>query len=160
LEVVGARIFNLIGPGLPTSQAFGAFAAGLCARDPDPLTLSVGDLDSRRDFVDVRDVARALTALATLGQPGLVYHVGTGCSHRVGDGLDRLIHLSGRAVNVVVRPDQVGMRGPIDSRADIRRIVEHTGWRPEISWEQSLEDLWSEASARLRLPLTGVVGPV
>jgi nucleoside-diphosphate-sugar epimerase len=160
LEVVVARIFNPIGPGLAATQAFGRFAAGLRAHDPDPLTLIAGDLDSRRDFIDVRDVARALIALATLGRPGLVYHVGTGCSHRVGDGLERLIRLSGRAVHVESRPEPVGARGPIDSRADIRRIVEHTGWRPQISWDQSLEDLWDDAGARPRLPLTGAVGPV
>src|SRR4051794_28560500 len=126
LEVIAARIFNPIGPGLPTSQAFGRFAVRLAEPGPDPLRLTVGDLDGRRDFVDVRDVARALIALADQGRPGRVYHVGSGRSHRVGDGLDRLIHLSGRQVEV--GPEVVaGLgRGPSDSRADIGRIVAET----------------------------------
>jgi GDP-4-dehydro-6-deoxy-D-mannose reductase len=88
-------------------------------------------------------VARALIALAVRGRPGLVYHVGTGRSRRVGDGLEHLIRLSGRDVVVEVDPARAARRGPVDSRADIRRIEAHTGWRPEISWEQSLADLWA-----------------
>ena len=64
LEVITARIFNPIGPGLPRTQAFGRFAALLAEPGPDPLRLTVGDLDARRDFIDVRDVARALLSLA------------------------------------------------------------------------------------------------
>jgi GDP-4-dehydro-6-deoxy-D-mannose reductase len=147
LEVVVARIFNPIGPGVPRSQAFGRFAATLAEPGPDPLRLVVGDLDGRRDFVDVRDVASALLALAERGEAGAIYHVGTGQSHRVGDGLDYLVGLSGRKVHVEVSPEVARDRGagPTDSRADIRRIVAATGWRPRVDWHRSLEDLWQAA---------------
>ncbi|MHC5540304.1 NAD-dependent epimerase/dehydratase family protein [Singulisphaera rosea] len=151
LEVMIGRVFNPIGPGIPTSQALGRFAAQLLGATL--LRMEVGRLDARRDFVDVRDVARALVALAMNGRPGLVYHVGTGHSHAVGEGLDRLIALGGRSVEVIVDPKAAGRAGPDDSRADITRIVEHTGWQPAIAWEQSLADLWKDA--RRRLALTG-----
>src|SRR5207249_1819819 len=99
-------------------------------------------------FVDVRDAAEAMVLLALRGRPAQVYHVGTGRSHRVGDGLERLIRLSGRAVQVESRPPRVEGRGPSDSRADTRKIAAHTGWAPRIPWEQSLADLWSEAVGR------------
>ncbi len=153
LEVVIARVFNPIGPGQPATQAFGRFAARLLSAEPGPMT--VGDLEGRRDFIDVRDVARALVALALSGRPGRVYHVGTGQSHRVRDGLDRLIRSSGRAMEVRVDPGLAGAPGPRDSRADIQRIVTDTGWRPQIEWERSLGDLWRAAEAQARLPLTG-----
>ncbi len=146
LEVMAARIFNPIGPGQPPTQALGRFAVRLAEGPPMPLT--VGDLDVRRDFIDVRDVARALIALAERGRAGLVYHVGTGQSRRVGEGLDYLIRLSGRAVEVKADPRAAQIAGPRDSRTDIRRIVTHTGWRPEGVWEQSLADLWDEARSR------------
>ncbi len=154
LEVVVARVFNPIGPGLPASQALGRFARALAGGD-GALTLTVGDLDARRDFVDVRDVADALVALAARGEPGRVYHVGTGRSHRVGDGLDRLIALSGRRVAVEVDPAFGRPTGPNDSRADIRRITAEVGWSPRISWNQSLADLW--ASVQPGLGLTGAI---
>jgi GDP-4-dehydro-6-deoxy-D-mannose reductase len=161
LEVVVARIFNPIGPGLPTSQAFGRFAALLSEPGPDPLRLAVGPLDDRRDFIDVRDVARALIALGEAGEPGTLYHVGTGESHRVGDGLDQLIRLSGRSVVLDASPVAAcGGVGSPDSRADITRIRAATGWRPEVSWARSLADLWAEArpdalGQQPRLSLTG-----
>jgi nucleoside-diphosphate-sugar epimerase len=153
LEVVVARVFNPIGPGLPPSQALGRFAEEL-AKGSGPIRLAVGDLEMRRDFIDARDVARALIALAELGQPGRVYNVGTGRSQRVGDGLDRLIALSGREVRVEVDPARLRSPGPADSRADVGRIERETGWSAEIPWERSLEDLWEYALARARMGLT------
>jgi GDP-4-dehydro-6-deoxy-D-mannose reductase len=145
LEVMVARVFNPIGPGTPASQALGRFASSLAEHTQGPLDLAVGDLDSRRDFIDVRDVARGMVELALRGRPGLVYHVGTGRSQRVGDGLDRLAQLSGHSIRVSVDSALYRRRGPTDSRADIDRITTHTSWRPLISWEQSLVDLWSSA---------------
>ena len=147
LEVVVARIFNPIGPGLPTSQALGRFARTLAAGD-GPLTLTVGDLAARRDFVDARDVTEALVALAGRGDPGRVYHVGTGQSHRVGAGLDPLIALSGRAVTIAADPTFPRPTGPTDSRADIARIKAEVGWSPRITWDQSLADLWASVAQR------------
>jgi GDP-4-dehydro-6-deoxy-D-mannose reductase len=145
-EVVVARVFNPVGPGLPETQAFGRFAASLREPGPDPLPLVVGDLNTRRDFIDVRDVARAMLALAQRGEAGLVYHVGTGQSRRVGDGLDFLRELSGRTVQIKIDHSLGNPRGPADSRADITRIVAHTAWRPRISWQESLTDLWRETA--------------
>src|SRR5262249_36313980 len=123
----------------------GQFASRLAEPGQDTVELSVGDLNSRRDFIDVRDVARAMLVLARQGRPGLVYHVGTGRSQRVGDGLERLVRLSGRAVRLSVDPVVYNRRGPVDSIADIERVTTHTSWRPQISWEESLKDLWTTA---------------
>jgi nucleoside-diphosphate-sugar epimerase len=150
LEVMVARVFNPIGPGTPTTQAFGRFADRLTDPDADPLNLMVGDLDARRDFIDVRDVARAMVALAMDGQPRHVYNVCTGHSRSVCEGLERLIQLSGRTVRVSIDAQLQGRRGPVDSRGDIDRIKNHTGWEPLIPWEQSLDDLWREVEARKR----------
>ena len=129
LEVVVGRVFNPIGPGQPSNQAFGRFAARLAeARDA---TLVVGDVEGRRDFIDVRDVARALIALAERGQAGQVYNIGTSRSQRIRDGLDHLIRKSGREVAIKVESGAILSTGPRDSRADIDRIVSDTGWRPE-----------------------------
>jgi GDP-4-dehydro-6-deoxy-D-mannose reductase len=147
------RVFNPIGPGLPPSQALGRFAS-LLAEATGPVHLAVGDLDARRDFVDVRDIASGLFGLALRGRPGEVYHLGTGQSHAVREGLDRLIALSGREVTIEVDPNLARSRGPSDSRADIRKVVEEVGWSPRIAWEQSLADLWLAASEAALAGLT------
>jgi nucleoside-diphosphate-sugar epimerase len=139
LHVIIARIFNPIGPGMPASLVFGRLARELTG--PEPIRLKFGGLEVRRDFIDVRDVAQALLALAQHAGPGLVYHVGTGRSRSIGEGLTHLIARSGR--EVIFEPDSFEARGPIDSRADIGRISAETAWRPSISFEQSLDDLWT-----------------
>lgn len=143
LSVMIGRIFNMIGPGLPTSQAFGRFASDLA--NPDLDTIRAGDLDARRDFVDVRDAAEALIALAIDGTPGAVYHVGTGQSRSIGEGLHELIRLSGRNVQVEDVPCR---RGPSDSRADISKLSREVGWTPRFAWERTMIDLWIEVLRR------------
>jgi nucleoside-diphosphate-sugar epimerase len=143
IEAIVARLFNPIGPGVPEDQSLGRFAM-LLRNSEGPATLHVGSLIPRRDFIDVRDVAEALHALALRARPGL-YHVGTGQSRSVGEGLETLIRLSGREVQVEVNPTRPS--GPADSRADIRLIQAETGWSPRISFEQSLADLWASAKS-------------
>ena len=91
-----------------------------------------------------------MISLASQGHAGLAYNVGTGRSRGVGEGLARLIERSGRAVRVSVDAALKSRRGPADSRANIDRILSHTDWRPSISWEQSIDDLWNEVDARKR----------
>ncbi|CAN5828650.1 GDP-mannose 4,6-dehydratase [soil metagenome] len=150
LEAVVGRIFNPIGPGMPSGQVFGRFAAELARPGLDPLRLSVGDLDARRDFIDARDVASALIALARSGRPGRVYNIGNGHSQRVGEGLNHLIRLSGRRVLVETDASWNG-HGPTDSRADIGCLVYETGWSPRFAFEQSLADLWRSSQTALTL---------
>jgi GDP-4-dehydro-6-deoxy-D-mannose reductase len=152
LEVCVARVFNPIGPGLPESQALGRFAAVLASSPTDHVELTVGDLTPRRDFIDVRDVAEAIIALMVGGVPGRLYHVGTGRSRAIAEGLRGLAALS--RSNVVTRFDPALARrtGPSDSRADISRIRSEVGWSPVIPWEQSLLDLWNDSVLRLTAP--------
>lgn len=148
VDVRVARVFNVIGPGTPDGQAFGRFASQLLSPGPDPLPMVVGRLDARRDFIDVRDAARAMVALALQGRGGRVYHVGTGHSRTVQEGLDALVQLSGRSVRICVDPRLSSPKEPDDSRARIDRIVSETGWQPTIPFQQTLNDLWNHARDR------------
>ncbi len=147
LEVSVARIFNVTGPGAPATQALGRFAACLAAPGA-AAALQVGDLAARRDFVDVRDVARAVVAIAERGSPGRLYHVGSGTSRSVGSALERLIELSGRDVQLELHQG-LSRNGPADSCADITRIVGETGWKPQIDFDTTLRDLWTGTLDRL-----------
>ena len=92
------------------------------------------------------------------GRAGLVYHVGTGRSRRVGDGLDRLVRLSGRTVKVKVDPALLKVAaGPPTLAPTSTASSRHTGWHPTISWEQSLDGLVDATQSRAarRLSPTG-----
>jgi len=144
VDPVVGRIFNPIGPGQPASQVFGRYARAFRAAGPqrsEPWIIA--GLSSRRDFVDARDAAKALIALGRNGRGRQIYHIGAGKSRSVGEGLEILGNLAGCRAPIVEDRAEVS-RGPRDSVADIRRIVDLTGWCPVVDFRTSLEDLWNE----------------
>lgn len=141
LRLTNARLFNLVGPGMPASQAFGRFAE-LLAAGSGPITLQVGELNTRRDFVDVRDAARAVVRLGRTEPPGPIVNIATGRSHTIHEGLQRLIELSGREVRIERDPEQAARPGPVDFRGRNDRLRATCGWVPLVSLRQSLADLW------------------
>jgi GDP-4-dehydro-6-deoxy-D-mannose reductase len=151
VPVVVVRAFNHIGPGQRESFAVPAFAmqlARIAAGGAAP-ELRVGNLDTRRDFTDVRDVVRAYRLLAVGGHTGQPINVASGKAVAVRDVLDALIDVSGLAVEVTVDPARLR---PSDlpvvcgSSALLRRL---TGWRPRISLRQTLDDVWMDARRRV-----------
>jgi 3-dehydroquinate synthase len=121
LQTICARIFNPLGPGQDERHVCGricsqiaAIAAGLA----DPV-LELGTLTATRDFVDVRDVARALFCLIERGQAGATYNVGSGMETSVQQVLD--LALRGARLTGAVR-----LR-PMPARpSDISRLVGRT----------------------------------
>lgn len=82
LGAVVARIFLVAGPGQPRRTMLGEWAARAAAGEG---TIAVGDLELRRDVVDVRDVVEGLALLATHGVPGEAYNLCGGTARRLGD---------------------------------------------------------------------------
>ena len=144
-------------PGSSTRSARGCRPARRSAGSPRhsragarPAPLRVGDLDARRDFIDARDVAAALIALARgAAGPGLSRRHRRVAEHRRG----------ARRVDPPQRPPGRGRGGRSaadradgDSRADIGRIVGETGWSPRFAFEESLADLLAGAAGRRDSP--------
>src|SRR5262249_42668132 len=105
-----------------------------------PPVLRVGNLDTRRDITDVRDVADAYARLLDHAPAGRPYNVCSGSAWRIGDLLEELIHLSGVPVRVEV--DNARLR-PNDTpivQGDATRIRTELGWTPRIAVEQTLRD--------------------
>ena len=106
----------------------------------DPVIL-VGNLNVKRDFTDVRDVVKAYNLLIKKGKPGDVYNV---CSNRavsIDSMLKMLLNLSTKTIEV--RQDPERMR-PADNPVllgDNSKLVNLTGWNPEIPGEKTLKDL-------------------
>lgn len=141
LDVRVARVFNAIGPGVPERLALGAFARQLAdiERGLQPPRLAVGDLAPKRDFVDVRDVASALIAVARRGRAGEIYNVCSGEAVSMRSTLDGLIALTGLEVELVSTSGRKASGVPkiFGSHAKLTR---ESGWRPQISLENSLRD--------------------
>ena len=110
-----------------------------------------GNLVARRDFVDVRDVVRAYGLALVHGRPGAVYNVCSGKERSVRELLDGLLALS-KVADIDVRqvPDRLQAADVPAQVGSYDRLAADTGWRPEITWEQMMQDLldyWREVVA-------------
>ncbi len=101
LDVTVARLFNPIGAGMPKSLALGSFADQVARMGEQGGTLTTGDLDVVRDFMDVDAAAAAFVELALTDRdvPEIV-NVCSGQGLRLLDVTRRLIELSGVAVTL------------------------------------------------------------
>jgi nucleoside-diphosphate-sugar epimerase len=122
--------------------------------DPE---LRLGGLAVQRDFVDARDVARAVHAASLSAAQGVV-NIGSGRAVRMRDMASALAHVAGyegavRELEEV--PPSGGMMPPYPDgcglwqQADVRTARDRLGWRPRIGLEESLADVWMEAACRV-----------
>ena len=149
IEVVVARIFNVLGPGTPENLAPGAFARQIArvAAGLQPPKIVVGDLSPRRDYVDARDVARALEVLMRRGVSGECYNVGSGRSTPMSAVLRGLAGAAGVRVTECVDPARRRPSEVRDLAGDVRKIGT-LGWAPRIPLVRSLADTLASWSRR------------
>ncbi|MEY2471676.1 MAG: GDP-4-dehydro-6-deoxy-D-mannose reductase [Actinomycetota bacterium] len=143
VPVVRARSFNHIGPRqagrFVVADIAGRIADAIKNGDTDPIR--VGNLSARRDYTDVRDVARAYRLLVTQGTPGEAYNVCSGVDVSVETLAHRLLALA--EVDLRIEEDAALMR-PVDVPVlvgDNSRLRAATGWRPEIPLDETLRDV-------------------
>lgn len=139
LNIYAARIFNVMGPGMPPHLSFGSFASqiALIERGLQPAVLRTGSLSARRDYIDVRDLARALADIVEKGRPGELYNVCSGRAEPMSRLLKTLASFSKRTVEISSAPGAAGVPIVVGSR---RKLTAHTGWKPRVSLTRSLKD--------------------
>jgi GDP-4-dehydro-6-deoxy-D-mannose reductase len=142
LRTVRLRLFNHAGPRQAERFVISGLTRQVAAIEAGqaPARLAVGNLAARRDFVDVRDVARAYWAAATHAQAGEVYNVCTGVARSVGDVVERLLAKARTTIEVVEDPKRLRPAEIPVLQGDPTRLQTATGWRPEMSFERTLTD--------------------
>lgn len=142
VNVSVARIFNLVGPGLSAHLSLGSFCRQIARIEAglEPPRLFVGNLSSRRDYVDVRDAASALAGLATLSNPEPVYHISSGVSYSLKSLLHDLLDMAKLPIAVISDPARLRAGDVRDCRGSHARITKAIGWRPRTPITQSLRD--------------------
>jgi GDP-4-dehydro-6-deoxy-D-mannose reductase len=143
LPTLRVRSFNHVGPGQSDDFAASAFARQIAEIEAGqrPPVVTVGNLEARRDFTDVRDVVRAYWLLLIKGEPGEVYNVGSGQARSVRWLLETLLALTPIQVEVKLDPARLRPSDVPLSVCDNSRLVRTTGWQPQVDLRQSLQDL-------------------
>ena len=140
LRIVRARLFGTTGPG-KTGDALNDFAQQVARleRAGAPGTLKVGNLSTRRDIADIRDVVRALWLVFEKGRPAEPVNVGAGRSYSIGWIAESLAKLS--RVPLKIQSDTALLR-PTDepeNRADLSRLTA-LGYTPGFPIERTIAD--------------------
>ena len=142
LDAVIARPFNHAGPGQSAAYVVSSFAwqiarieAGLAKPE-----ILVGNMDTRRDLTDVRDVVDAYARLMARGRSGVPYNICSGRAWRVGDLLDELLHIAKVKVQPQVDPARLRPQDSAVFQGDATRIRTELGWTPVIPIERTLHD--------------------
>lgn len=156
MRMIRARAFNLTGPGEGAGFVTSAFAwqiAEIEAGRREPV-LRVGNLETVRDFTDVRDTVRAYRLMAECGEPGAVYNVCSGTGTPVRQLLDTLLQLSRvREIRVDVDPARLQPADVPVQVGDASLLREVTGWTPVLPLDQTLHDVlhyWRSQSPKRR----------
>jgi GDP-4-dehydro-6-deoxy-D-mannose reductase len=111
--------------------------------------LRVGNLEVRRDFLDVRDVVRAYVLLQECGEPGAAYNVCRGESYRLRDLLELLVARARVRVQVETDPERLRATDLPELRGDPSRLRARTGWEPRLDVATMLGDVLDDWRRRL-----------
>ena len=149
MGVMTARPGNHIGPGQSPRFVVTSFAQQVAAvaAGRAPALLRVGNLESRRDFMDVRDVARGYRLLLERGGPGEAYNMASGRLVTVRSVLDTLCALAGVSPRIEVDPERYR---PADAAPllDCSKIARAVGWTPRTPLEDTLRIILADVRQR------------
>ena len=158
LHLVVTRAFNHTGPrrGLIfVTSTFARQIALIEAGRHEPVIYH-GDLTSKRDWTDVRDMVRAYWLALDRGEPGEVYNVGRGRTWSIREMLDILLTHSTAKIRTQEDPARLRPSDVPILWADGSKFQRTTGWEPRIPFEQTLRDLldyWRERVRRESPPI-------
>jgi GDP-4-dehydro-6-deoxy-D-mannose reductase len=147
LAVIIARPGNHTGPGQSPKFVVPAFIRSIRRfRDGKQATIAVGNLESERDFTDVRDVVSAYLTLVQKGEINGIYNISAGVHLQIGELLARIAAMG--AVEPVVSVDPSLYR-PTDAMPELDTSrLRMLGWKPRFPFDRTLADLWAEAEDR------------
>ena len=142
MKIVRTRAFNHSGPrrGQEYVDSNWARQVALIEKGKQKPELFVGSLTARRDFTHVRDIVRAYWIAATKATPGEVYNICTGKDYSMQEVLDMLLKLTNKKIKVTQDPERMRPSDVEILLGDCSKFKKETGWKPEISYEQTLKE--------------------
>jgi GDP-4-dehydro-6-deoxy-D-mannose reductase len=146
LDCIVSRPFNHIGPGQGPGFILPDLYKGLQAALTTKKPLKVGNLKTRRDYTDVRDVVNAYVLLATASSKTSLHHtLYNVCSGAPRSGEEILGALQSNIpgsenVRIALDPSRIRPNDPMELKGSNERLHADTGWQPKIPFEQTVAD--------------------
>ena len=161
-KVLTTRMFTHTGPRRGDVFAESSFAKQIAMIENGmiPPVVKTGNLQSLRTWSYVRDAVRAYFMLVTIDPiPGSYYNIGGTFSCTVEDMLKHLVSISACPDSIRIETEPARLR-PLDADLqvpDTAKFRLHTGWKPEIPFNKTMQDLldyWRERVKAGRVFLT------
>lgn len=141
MDICMIRLFNLGGPGQAKGYIISDFASGIAEVEAGKREyMSVGNLESARDFTHVKDACRAVRLIAEKGHVGEVYNISSGTTHKAQEVLDKLIGMAEQPIEVQQDPSRMRPSDTPVVCGNHDKLTAHTGWMPEKSLDEILAD--------------------
>ncbi len=152
MKIVRTRLFTHAGPRRGDVFAESSFAKQIALIEAGKqAVVRVGNLDSIRTYLDVRDAVKAYWLVKEC-PPGEVYNIGGDTTCTVGDTLKYLIDLSNipeKQISIEVEASRLRPSDVTDQRPSTDKFKKQTGWFPEIPYSQTMKDLLQYWRARI-----------
>jgi len=152
MKMIRVRIFGATGPR-KVGDACSDFAKQIvkieCGK-AEPI-IRVGNLEVKRDLMDVKDTLEAFWLLMEKGKIGDVYNICSSKVIKIGDILNKFLEISGRSVKIEVDPKKLRPSDEPIVVGDSSKIRKDCGWMPAIPIEKTLEDTlnyWRKVKAQ------------
>ncbi|MFX0082904.1 MAG: GDP-mannose 4,6-dehydratase [Candidatus Hodarchaeota archaeon] len=145
IEIVNLRFFNQTGPRKvgDVCADFVSKVAKIELGLMEPV-IQVGNLDSYRDFTDIKDSVNAIWLAATKGKPGETYNICTNKRIQIRRLLDIVLSFSKEQIEVVENfPDKLRKVDEDIIVGDNSKIKEELGWQPRIPIETTLKEMFN-----------------
>ncbi len=142
LKVFLPRMFIHVGTGHPPVTAIQNFARQLALIKKGKIEpiIRVGNLETARDFIDVRDGTAAMKLLIEKGQPGEPYNICTAHAHKIEDILNILIELAGIDVQVIHNKELFRVADEPLLLGDNSKIT-RLGWKQKYTIRETLQNV-------------------
>ena len=141
IRCIRARIFNSTGTRKVNDVTSDFTHRAVIAEKSGIYELRVGNLSTKRAIMDQRDLVKALMLLAKKGTPGDVYNISSEYIYQMNDIVKMIEKQIGHELKLNV--DQALIR-PTDEKiivGDITKLQNDTGWKQDISLEQTIADM-------------------
>lgn len=143
LKIIRTRTFNLLGPEQSENSVCSSLAKQIAKIEKyrNNNNITVGNLKTKRDFLDIRDAVNAYELLSKKGVIGEIYNVCSGKCLSIEEILKILLKFTNITINIKIDKKKVRKLDISFKTSDNSKIKKTTGWKPKIPIEKSLEDL-------------------
>jgi GDP-4-dehydro-6-deoxy-D-mannose reductase len=152
LDICCTRSFNHVGPGQQNKFVISSIAkqfAEIIIKKTTPVIV-IGNGTIIRDFIDIDDVIRAYDSIFVNGRKGEIYNVCSGTGYTIA----RIVQMYSEILDLPVHIEQQNdLIRPIDNPTlygDYEKLLNHTGWKPQVSLEKSLNKIYEYWYTKLK----------